>query len=173
MAVNRMCAEHGRWRPPHPPKFDCSTCWECYGRWHYEQLQKRKVKSVGTARGGGQSSKAKGRSACEAVQRALLAANPDLAEADVFIKATSQIGVDLHLSPKARAWFKYAIESKNVERLNIWEALQQAEDNASPESPPIVFFKRARTSLYVAMPATEFLKLLPCPVNETRPATSL
>ena len=56
------------------------------------------------------------------------------------------------------------LEVKNSERLNVWEALQQAEANAKT-CPALLFFKRAHSDLYVALRAEEFLKLLPCPVN--------
>ena len=99
-----------------------------------------------------------------AVRALLLQAAPWLEEGDIFVKATSQLGVDLHFSPRAQAWFRYAVEAKCVEALNIWAALQQAAENATEQHPPIVFFKRARTPMFVALRAEEFLKLLPsCP----------
>ena len=153
-----LCPGHKRWRPPGVPQVECDFCWARYGRWRHLQESSR-----GRAKGGGQSSKAKGRSACERVQRALLAAAPFLTEADIFIKTSSQTGVDLHLSPRARDWFKYAIEIKNEERLNVWKALVQAQSNASPDSPPILFFKRAQSELYIALRALDFLALLPWP----------
>lgn len=81
-----------------------------------------------------------------------------LAEADVFVKATSQIGVDLHLSELARKVFPFSIEVKNVETLSIWAALRQAEENSTANMPAVVFFKRAGTRMYVALDASVFLK---------------
>jgi hypothetical protein len=161
------CAEHGAYRGPRPPKrTGCTGCWSAYGQWRAYRDLKTAVRSKGRAKGGGQSSKAKGRSACLAVQAALLAAAPQLTEGDVFVKATSQLGVDLHLSPLARAWFQFSIEAKNVESLNIWKALKQATDNASPDLPPIVFFKRAHSDMFVALRAVDFLRLIPWPVTD-------
>jgi hypothetical protein len=126
--------------------------------------RKKKVKPVtwaqrkGTCKGGGQSSKAKGRIAVATV-RELLIQYLGLGEADVFVKATSQGGCDIHLSAMGRECFPYSIEVKNVEALNIWKALTQAKNNAD-ELSPIVFFKRARTPMFVALPAEEFLALL-------------
>lgn len=154
------CLVHGRWLPPHPPKTDCVGCWAAFGQWTHAQAEAAKLRPRGTAKGGGQSSKAKGRSACQVVQAALLRAAPGLTEGDIFIKATSQLGVDLHLSPRAEAWFQYGIEVKNVESLNIWQALKQAAENAG-KRPAIVFFKRAHSDLYVALLAEDFLKVLP------------
>ncbi len=69
------------------------------------------------------------------------------------------MGTDLHLSPLARSLFPYAIEVKCQERLNIWQALAQAEDNATGDLFPVLFFKRAHSRFYVAIDATSFLQL--------------
>lgn len=114
-------------------------------------------KKRGRAKGGGQSSKAKGRLGCQAVQQLLLDWLP-LTEADVFVKAGSQGGCDLHLSDAALKVFPYAIEVKNKETLNIWSALKQAADNAEGQTP-VVFFKRAHAPLFVALKADDFLRL--------------
>lgn len=166
------CAQHGRYRPPqHPKQPDCRECWAAYGQWRAYNDGQRKVRSVGRAKGGGQSSKKKGRAAVLAIRELLLQAAPWLEEGDIFVKATSQLGVDLHFSPRAAEWFKYAVEGKCVEALNIWAALKQAADNASEAHPPILFFKRAHTPMYVAVRAEEFLKLLPCPPQNPVPPT--
>lgn len=144
------CPIHPRYRGRGLPT-ECETCWALYGR----AAAKSAVRSVGHARGGGQSSKAKGRSAVLLVAQ-LLRETLNLAEADVYVKATSQIGADIHLSPLALERFPCAIEVKCVESLNIWAALRQAGDNAG-EHTPIVFFKRARTEMYIAMKAADFL----------------
>jgi hypothetical protein len=164
------CTEHGPWRPPRPPqneRAECATCWGLYGVWHARRAAKVKA-SQGAhpipQRKRGRGSKAKGRAGVEAVVNLLREAAPWLGEGDIFIKATSQLGADVHLSPRAREWLDYALEVKNVEALNIWAALRQATANART-CPPLLFFKRARTGLYVALRAEDFLKLLPCPVN--------
>lgn len=108
------------------------------------------------ARGGGASSKAKGRSFMVRVAE-LLTERLGLSPGDVFVKATSQIGCDLHLSPAAEKVFPFSVEGKNVETLNIWAALQQAESNASEGRPAVVFFTRAHHGTYVAMRAEVFL----------------
>lgn len=173
MSKRYPCPVHGWWCPPHPPKDDCQPCWVHYGKWRAQRDAAAKLKPRGTAKGGGRSSKQKGRSACLQVQAALLAAAPWLTPDDIYVKATSQLGVDLHLSPRAQAWFGYSIEAKKVELLNIWKALKQADDNASPDAPPIVFFTRAHADLYVALRASDFLKLVPCPKTDVpMPSTS-
>jgi hypothetical protein len=114
----------------------------------------------GRAKGGGQSSKAKGRSAVVRV-RDLLQTTFDLEPDDVFVKATSQGGCDIHMSPHAQAYFPFAIEIKNVEKLALWSALAQATVNAKKKNvPPVVFFKRSHSPLYVAFVAEDLLKFL-------------
>lgn len=94
-------------------------------------------------------------------RKALLDAFPDLGEDDIFVKATSQGGCDVHLSPKALRYFRYGIEVKAAEALSIWKALAQARINAERKGLPLVlFFKRASTPLYVAFEAKDVLPQL-------------
>lgn len=158
------CPDHGRYRAPYPPKIECTLCWAAYGRWRLYKDAQGKVRSVGRARGGGQSSKAKGRTAVQQVRDLMLSVAPGLQPDDLLVKATSMGGVDLHLSPAAARWFPFAIEVKCVEALNIWAALKQAMDQSNGK-PPIVFFKRAHSPLYVALRAEDLLTLLPWPKN--------
>lgn len=156
------CPEHGRYRGPHAPKTTCLGCWAEYGWWHHHHKPKNPDASKGRAKGGGQSSKAKGRVAVQQVAAMILAAAPWLEEGDVWVKAGAQSGVDLHLSPAALRFIPMEIETKNEEKLSIWAALRQAEVTAREkgELPPVVFFKRAFTQMYVALRAEDFLKLL-------------
>lgn len=68
-------------------------------------------------------------------------------------------GVDIQLSPAAQQKFGFAVEAKNQERLNIWSALEQAEENAD-ELVPLVVFKRNRSEIYCAMKFDDLLELL-------------
>jgi hypothetical protein len=108
------------------------------------------------SRGGGARSKAKGRQFMLDVA-ALVTTALQLEPGDVFCKATSQGGCDLHLSPQAARAFPFSVEGKKQETLNIWAALLQAAANASPDRPPIVFFARAHSEMYVALSAEVFL----------------
>ena len=51
------------------------------------------------------------------------------------------------------------IEAKNVEHLNIWNALEQSKRDAGKDEIPIVIFTRNRAKDYVAMPFEDFMKL--------------
>lgn len=159
------CSIHPGYRTGRPPKTSCITCWALYGR---RRAVEDGLRSVGRARGGGQSSKAKGREAVQVVRALLLRAFPDLGQEDVFVKAGAQGGTDLHCSPAVQRYFPFAVEVKCQESLNIWAALRQAAENAGGR-PPIVFFRRARTELYVALRAEDFVACLPWPKsNPTR-----
>lgn len=159
------CETHPGYRPGRPPKTDCITCWAAYGR---RRALDDGLKSQGKAKGGGRSSKDKGRAGVlQAV--AVLRFHLGLEEGDVFVKATSQGGCDVHLSPAALRVFPFSVEVKNTELLNIWAALRQAEVNAAPGRPPILFFKRAGSPLFVALSAPDFLRVL-CP--EPKPSST-
>jgi hypothetical protein len=115
------------------------------------------AKRRGRAKGGGQSSKQKGRAVVILV-RDLLLRTYDLKPDDILVKATSMGGCDIHLSPHAQTYFPFAIEAKGVEALSVWAALAQAEVNAKKKnSPPVLFFKRAHSPLYIAFKADDLL----------------
>lgn len=51
------------------------------------------------------------------------------------------------------------VECKRVERLNIYEAMQQAERDAGEGETPAVFHRRNRESWLVTMTLDDFMKL--------------
>lgn len=65
-------------------------------------------------------------------------------------------GVDIQLSPAARKVYPFSIEVKCQEALNIWAALEQAEENKGSHTP-LLCFKRNRTEIYVALKLEDFL----------------
>lgn len=67
-------------------------------------------------------------------------------------------GIDIKLFGESKSRFPYAIECKNQERLNIWDALKQAESNKG-DLLPLLIFKRNRTKTYVAMEWDDFIDL--------------
>jgi hypothetical protein len=68
-------------------------------------------------------------------------------------------GEDILLSPAARRVFPYSIECKNVERLNIWDAIEQCKGNAKGHTP-LVVFKRNGHEPYAAIPFSHFISLV-------------
>ena len=68
-------------------------------------------------------------------------------------------GEDILLSPVARRLFPFSVECKNQEKLNIWGALEQAEDNSGNHTP-LVIFKRNRSKTYAVLEFDKLLELL-------------
>jgi hypothetical protein len=105
------------------------------------------------------SAKAKGRALQNQVAELLREAF-DLADEDVKPAIMGEQGEDIHLSAFAREKIGLSIECKNQERLNIWDALKQAEANAPDDLDPVVVFKRNRSSTYVALDFTAFVYMV-------------
>lgn len=112
------------------------------------------------------SAKAKGRRAAQEVKSLLLQYCMDLAEDDLNVTTSGDTGEDIKMSPKAREYYPFAIEVKNVEKLNIWDALEQARSHSKVHAP-LLFFKRNNTQLKVALDATTFLAMM-AHINEIK-----
>lgn len=104
------------------------------------------------------SAKSKGRRLQQWVRDTLLRYAPSLQPDDIRSTSMGAQGEDIQLSPAARALFPFAIECKNVEKLNIHEALAQAE--AQTGGLPLVVFKRNHSKVYVALDFEAFLILV-------------
>lgn len=105
------------------------------------------------------SCKQKGRSLQYKVRDRILETFPSLEEDDVTSRSMGSQGTDILLSPKAQKLFMFDVECKNVEKLNIWEALKQCESN-SKKNTPLLIFKRNRTDIYCTLKFDDLLKLL-------------
>lgn len=78
-------------------------------------------------------------------------------DGDIESRPMGQSGRDVILRGKAKELFCFhGIECKARESLNIWQALEQAEEHGGK---PIVFFKRNRSDTYVALRAEDFFDL--------------
>ncbi len=79
---------------------------------------------------------------------------------DIKAAVMGESGIDIKLSNAARKLIPFAFECKATENLQLWAALDQAEDNATRENLlPALVFKRNRSDIYVALPWRVFLKL--------------
>ena len=106
------------------------------------------------------SAKAKGRRLQQKVRDLLLEKfSEELEPDDIRSAVMGDSGEDIQLSPAARKLIPYSIECKNQEKLNIWSALEQAEDN-SKESTPVLIFKRNRSKTYAVIEFKEFVELI-------------
>ena len=106
------------------------------------------------------SAKAKGRRAAAELKALILYYFPSLTDDDVRITPSGVNGPDILLSAEARRLFPFSVELKNQEKLNVWAALKQAAANRTKSDIPVLFFRRNRSSLFVALDAKDFLKLI-------------
>ena len=69
-------------------------------------------------------------------------------------------GEDIVLSPKARQLIPYSFECKNVERLQFWATVDQAESNLKDNTNAAIVIKKNRKDPYVAITLEHFLELI-------------
>lgn len=127
-----------------------------------EHAEVSKAARKGRTRSTPRGSKAKGREGVLAVRDWIVATFTGfLTEDDIQVQTTSVGGSDLWLSPAACLQFPWAPEIKNVQSLNVWKALKQAEVNARKRGRlPILFIKRNHSDLFVVISAAEFARVL-------------
>ena len=104
-----------------------------------------------------QSAKAKGRK-LQQWMRDLLIEKLDIHPEDIESRSMGAGGEDLIMARSARKKFPYSIECKNQEKVNIWDAYEQAEEN-SKNYEPIVILKRNNTKPLVLIDADYFVNL--------------
>ena len=105
------------------------------------------------------SAKNKGKRLQNKVRDVILEKFDKLEPDDVRSITMGDSGEDILLSPAARRLFPFSVECKNQEKINIWEALDQAEGN-SGNHIPLVIFKRNRSKTYAVLEFEELLQLL-------------
>ena len=107
----------------------------------------------------GRSSKAKGRRLQNLVRDKLREKFTSLEEDDIKSAIMGTVGEDIVLSPAARKVIPFSFECKNVERLQFWKTVEQAEGNSNGRTPVIVVKKNGRKP-YVALPLEDWLELI-------------
>ena len=78
---------------------------------------------------------------------------------DIRSAIMGESGEDIKLSPAARKLIPYSFECKNQEKLNIWDSLSQAEENAG-DYIPVLIFKRNRSKTYAVLNVEKFIELI-------------
>lgn len=104
-----------------------------------------------------QSCKAKGRNLQQWVRDQLieeLCIDPE----DIESRSMGAGGEDLIMAKAARKKFPFSVECKNVEKLNIWQAYEQAKQN-SKQYEPIVVIKKNYKKPLVVIDAEYFITL--------------
>ena len=104
------------------------------------------------------SCKQKGRRLAKRVAE-IIRATFNLNEDDVYPTPGGVPGEDIKLSEKARQFVPYSIELKNVEKINIWSALEQAESK-NRKYKPLLVFSRNRSEDYCSLKFQDFINIL-------------
>ena len=105
------------------------------------------------------SAKAKGRRLQNKIRDLLLEEFKELEPDDIRTAIMGETGEDIKLSPAARKLIPYSFECKNQEKLNIWDSLNQAEEN-SGDYDPVLIFKRNRSKTYAVVNIEKFIELI-------------
>ena len=106
------------------------------------------------------ASKAKGRRLQNYVRDILRDVYPQLHPDDIKSQTMGITGEDIVRSPAAKEVCAFSFECKNVERLQIWRAIEQCEANKPDCSAPAIVFKKNGKQPYVALPFTVFCDML-------------
>jgi len=106
------------------------------------------------------ASKAKGRRLQNYVRDMLRDVYTQLEPDDIKSQTMGMTGEDIVRSPAAKKACAFSFECKNVERLQIWRAIEQCEDNNPDGSSPAIVFKKNGKQPYVALPFTTFCDML-------------
>lgn len=104
------------------------------------------------------SAKQKGRFLQQFTRDILLEYSQGLEPDDILSASMGANGEDILLSPAARKQYPMSIECKNVEKLNIWEAIKQAKANSRKYVPAVVFTKNNEEA-YIAIPIDYFMEV--------------
>ena len=104
-----------------------------------------------------QSAKAKGRKLQQWVRDQIieqLEVHPE----DIESRSMGAGGEDLIMARAARERFPFSVECKNVEKLNVWEAYEQAKSNSN-DYEPIGIMKKNQKKPLVVVDADFFISL--------------
>lgn len=104
-----------------------------------------------------QSAKAKGRKFQQQVRDKLIE-QLEIHPEDIESRSMGAGGEDLIMARAARQKFPCSIECKSVERLNVYEAYEQASAN-SGSYEPVLFMKKNRKKALVVVDADYFISL--------------
>ena len=107
-----------------------------------------------------QSAKAKGRLFQQWVRDQLIEER-NIHPEDIESRSMGAGGEDLIMARDARQKFPFSIECKNQEKLNVYDAYDQACAN-SGDHEPILFMKKNRKKPLVVIDAEYFIKNFQC-----------
>ena len=105
-----------------------------------------------------QSAKAKGRSLQKWVVNKLIETF-DIHPEDIKSCSMGAGGEDVVMARAARERFPFSVECKNVEKLNVWDAYEQAKANSNGYEPIVVMKKNHKKPL-VVLDAEHFIEMV-------------
>ena len=76
---------------------------------------------------------------------------------DIKTAVMGESGEDIKMARAAREKFPMSIECKNVEKLNVWDAYEQAKANAGNYEPIVIMKKNGKKPLAI-IDAEYFIK---------------
>lgn len=80
-------------------------------------------------------------------------------EEDIKTAVMGESGEDIIMARAARKKFPFSVECKNVEKLNVWAAYEQASAN-SGNYEPLLIMKKNRKKPLVVLDADYFVELI-------------
>ena len=104
-----------------------------------------------------QSAKAKGRNLQKWVVTKLVETF-DIHPEDIKSCSMGAGGEDVVMARAAREKFPFSVECKNVQKLNVWDAYEQAQANSNGYEPIVVMKKNHKKPL-VVIDAEHFIEL--------------
>jgi|TARA_B100000287_G_scaffold208315_1_gene196632 hypothetical protein len=105
-----------------------------------------------------QSAKAKGRNLQKWVVNKLIETF-DIHPEDIKSCSMGAGGEDVVMARAARERFPFSVECKNVEKLNVWDAYEQAKANSNGYEPIVVMKKNHKKPL-VVLDAEHFIEMV-------------
>jgi len=78
---------------------------------------------------------------------------------DIESRPMAQSGTDIILRGNAQDLFPYSVECKNVENLNLWDAIKQAKANQKEGTDWLLVVKRNNEKPIAIIDAERFFKL--------------
>ena len=105
-----------------------------------------------------QSAKAKGRNLQKWVVNKLIETF-DVHPEDIKSCSMGAGGEDVVMARAARERFPFSVECKNVEKLNVWDAYEQAKANSNGYEPIVVMKKNHKKPL-VVLDAEHFIEMV-------------
>ena len=104
-----------------------------------------------------QSAKAKGRNLQKWVVQQLIETF-DIHPEDIKSCSMGASGEDVIMARAAREKFPFSVECKNVQKLNVWDAYEQAQANCNGYDPIVVMKKNHKKPL-VGLDPEHFIEL--------------